>query len=150
MIIQKVKRWLQEALAWWPWRQAPKVDYTSVVTPMNKGATQEWIVRSTTTETVTPPPGSTSIAVEHAENEASPEPNRPAPSEEKPERGVPFRVPVIEEHPSLPATKKIAVKAQEMPPPTYEQRLEFMRYLVKRGLVNEGFEEVQKPEQHEN
>ncbi|MBV8696110.1 MAG: hypothetical protein JO125_10500 [Chloroflexi bacterium] len=149
MIIQKVKRWLQEMLAWWPWRQAPKVDYTSVVTPMNKGATQEWIVRSTTTEISTPPPGSSSIAVEHAENEASPEPNRSGANEEKPERSVPFRSPVIEEPPSPPPTKKVPVKAQETPPPTYEQRLEFMRYLVKRGLVNEGFEETQKPRQYE-
>jgi hypothetical protein len=147
MIIQKVKRWLQEVLAWWPWRQNPKVDYTSVVTPMNKGATQEWIVRSTTTETSMPPPGSASVAIEHAENDPSAEPNRSLANEEKSERSVPFRSSVTEEHPSLPATKKVALQGQETPPPTYEQRLEFMRYLVKRGLVNEGFEEAQKPKQ---
>jgi len=32
--------------------------------------------------------------------------------------------------------------------PTPEQQLEFLHYLVKRGIVNEGFEEGKIPEQY--
>jgi len=32
--------------------------------------------------------------------------------------------------------------------PTPEQHLEFLHYLVKRGIVNEGFEEGKIPEQY--
>jgi hypothetical protein len=32
--------------------------------------------------------------------------------------------------------------------PTPEQQLEFLHYLVKRGIVNEGFEEGKIPKQY--
>jgi hypothetical protein len=32
--------------------------------------------------------------------------------------------------------------------PTSEQHLEFLHYLVKRGIVNEGFEEGKIPDQY--
>ena len=34
------------------------------------------------------------------------------------------------------------------PSPTFEQQLAFLHYLVKRGLVNEGFTEGQVPKQY--
>ena len=34
------------------------------------------------------------------------------------------------------------------PPPTPEQKLDFLHYLVKRGIVNEGFAEGRVPEQY--
>jgi hypothetical protein len=33
-------------------------------------------------------------------------------------------------------------------PATPEQRLDFLRYLVQRGIVNEGFEQGRAPEQY--
>jgi len=42
-----------------------------------------------------------------------------------------------------------AVKFDTPPPtPTPEQKLEFLHYLVKRGIVNEGFAEGQIPKQY--
>jgi hypothetical protein len=40
------------------------------------------------------------------------------------------------------------VAAEAVPPPTAAQKLEFLRYLVKRGIVNEGFAAGQVPEQY--
>jgi hypothetical protein len=35
-----------------------------------------------------------------------------------------------------------------VPAPTFEQQLAFLQYLVKRGILNEGFPEGQIPKQY--
>ncbi|MFL5663792.1 MAG: hypothetical protein ACJ8BW_20990 [Ktedonobacteraceae bacterium] len=47
---------------------------------------------------------------------------------------------------SIPAQTKST--RPEMPTPTPEQKLEFLHYLVRRGIVNEGFTEGQAPRQY--
>lgn len=114
---------------------------------MNKGVTQESILWTTTKRSM-PPSSITSVAIEHADSEAPSETSSSA-IEERPERNVQFRSSIEERHDTfLHSRAETLATTQETPAPTYEQRLEFVRYLVKRGLVNEGFKEGQVPEQY--
>jgi hypothetical protein len=49
---------------------------------------------------------------------------------------------------NFPEASIPAVLPLTPPAPTREQKLEFLHYLVKRGIVNEGFAEGQVPEQY--
>ena len=121
--------------AWWPWRQAPPVEYKHGSGPLSKGTSPEGVSLSTIDGTA-------------------------------PQTSISPRLSIIEEHPArvfqtpFPAANETPVPPPVTPPidmprepgkediapavpvsPTQQQRLEFMRYLVKRGIVNEGFEE---------
>ena len=159
MITQTIKRWLHKMFAWWPWRRSPETEFTRTLGSANTGATQEPVLR-TTMDGFTPLPGVASVIVEQAGSGTSPDMSRPT-TEERPERVIPSPPPVIEENPASPPVSPPAVPvetAKETPkptrdvpatvPPTQEQLLEFLRYLVKRGIVNEGFAEGQVPEQY--
>jgi uncharacterized protein (DUF885 family) len=39
---------------------------------------------------------------------------------------------------------------EETVSPTFEQQLQFLRYLVQRGVINEGFERGKEPGQYRN
>jgi hypothetical protein len=49
---------------------------------------------------------------------------------------------------NFPEASLPAVQPLTPPAPNREQKLEFLHYLVKRGIVNEGFAEGQVPEQY--
>jgi hypothetical protein len=49
---------------------------------------------------------------------------------------------------SIPAKTKSTRPEIPPPPPTPEQKLEFLHYLVRRGIVNEGFTEGRIPKQY--
>ncbi len=77
--------------------------------------------------------------------------------EEWPERIVQPSPPLLEERtettfPSLPATPiekaREASTSSISPTPRAERQLEFLRYLVKRDIVNEGFAEGTVPDQY--
>ena len=75
--------------------------------------------------------------------------------EEWPERIVQPSPPLLEERteitfPSLPppATEKVKEIHDISPTPGAERQLEFLRYLVKRGILNEGFAEGTVPDQY--
>lgn len=156
MVTQAIKRWLDNLFAWWPWKRSPKSGYAHPVTPRNTGAAQESKLRTTVDGSVSQP-GTTSIAVERAQDTIPPEQHRPIPP--KPEERF-VSPPASEEKPALPATSPIDAEKQpkpkpkptaageDIPAPTPEQQLEFLRYLVQRGLVNEGFEYGKEPEQY--
>ncbi len=151
MVTQAIKRWLQNLFAWWPWKRYPETDYAHPQNMMNMGATQESILRTTVDGSITQP-GTTSVAVEHAEGTDPTETNW-ATTEEHLERVMP----------SLPEDMNAAFSSsvepgkkppqsegaiEDAPPPTIEQQLEFLRYLVRRGVVNEGFERGNEPDQY--
>ncbi len=135
MFTQTIKTWLHKMFAWWPWNRSAQAEYTHVPGPLNTGATQEPVSKST----IAPP---ASIAP------------RFSTIEEWPERVVQSDVPVaseLGETPISPPSTSPAGAAKEskthtdgaavQASPSPQQRLDFLRYLVERGIVNEGLEE---------
>lgn len=145
MITQGIKRWLQSLFAWWPWRRSLEADYARTPGALNKGTMQETLFFTTVDGPYAQPaqPGITSVAVEPIEEDVVPESGRPTAEE----RSFPLLKPVAEDSGSIlvpSVEEKIhpvhehGAAVQGTPDPTPQQRLEFLRYLVERGIVNEG------------
>ena len=148
MITQTIKQWLNKLLAWWPWKQFPETHSAHMVN-LHQTTLQEKTWR-TTADGPTPQPGITSVAVEQAREDTT-----QATREEQVERASLAPSPLTDEQANLPhppseATKDTAPSQGESTSSslTHEQQLTFLRYLVKRGLVNEGFSEGHVPEQY--
>ncbi len=158
MITQAIKDWLRGIFAWWPWKKSPQITYTHAVSPLNKGLSQGPASRTTIDgfvpqagitprlstieewpERVVQPQAHVPDASTHPERPLLPPPPAP-PSGEQPENK---QTPANEPSPT-------AKEPAQSIPPTPEQQLEFLHYLVKRGIVNEGFEEGKEPEQYRN
>lgn len=145
MVTQAIKRWLQNLFAWWPWKRSPQSGYAHPVSVMSKGVAQEPMLR-TTVEGSIAQPGATSVAVEHADGAASPEQHLST-TEEQAEHFI--SPPILENQSTHPPTPSQTEKTTtEGATPSPEQQLEFLRYLVQRGLVNEGFERGKEPGQY--
>ena len=157
MITQAIKGWLRRMFAWWPWKQSPSIPYSHVVSPLSKGFSQESAPRSTI-DGVAPQAGITprlSTIEEWPKRVDQPQPYFP-------EAGEPAERPLLPPPPSVPPTAEPveekqgtdtesiagAKEAARMQPPSPEQQLEFLQYLVRRGIVNEGFEKGNEPEQY--
>ncbi len=125
MFTQTIKNWLHKMFAWWPWKRSTEIKHTHVDNPFNKGTTQESVSRSTIEE-ITPQAGIAS---------------RLSTIDEWPETPLlpPSTLPVEMAKGSAARADDASVVVQAAPSP--QQRLEFLQYLVKRGIVNEGFEE---------
>lgn len=162
MFTQTIKRWLNKLFAWWPWKRSSVIGYSQAVGMNNATIAPEQIWR-TTMEGPAAQPGTTSIAVEHAQQDDGP----PAPrstTDERPERKTLSSPPPDGPLPAslLPATtgqeppassprasiEHAATAGSLSPTEQTQRRLEFMRYLVQRGIVNEDFPEGQLPEQY--
>ena len=140
MITQAIKQWLHKLFARWPWQPSTKTAYLHTTGSLNKGAAQEMTARSTS-DGVAP---------------------RRSTIEEWPERIVQPSPPLLEERaettiPALPPPPIEKVKEVRIgeasassisPTPRAERQLEFLHYLVKRGIVNEGFAEGTTPDQY--
>ena len=145
MITQRIRNWLRRVFTWWPWRQTPPVDYRRDSGALSAVMPSEGKSLSTRGGT-TPQAGAT-----------SPSNTTPCLStiEERPAFTGDASPPASEDpaavHPSAsnqPADN--AAASSDKPPPsgsriqsapTQQQRLEFLRYLVHHGIVNEGKEE---------
>ena len=137
MITQTIKRWLRNVFAWWPWKHTPPVTYKQASGPPGMNTSQEGIARSaegTASQTsITPRLSTIKERLEHpisAQNsatndiaETSPPTSLLSPTDSAAEPGDASTFPA----PSAP---------------TPQQRLEFLRYLVKRGIINEGSEDM--------
>lgn len=156
MITQTIKQWLNKLFAWWPWKQSPETHYAHMIN-LHPSTLQEkmWY---TTADGPTPQPGITSVAVEQAREDATLETNRTT-TEEQVERTSQIHSPLTDEKkptiphpPSVESAKDTVTSSGESISSslTDEQQLTFLRYLVKRGLVNEGFAEGHIPEQYRN
>lgn len=145
--------------AWWPWKQSSSIPYSHAVNPLSKGFSQEPAPLSTI-DGVAPQAGITprlsTIEEEWPERVDQPQPYFP-------ETGEPAERPLLPLPPSaLPPVEPIEEKqgadtaesvagareSARMQPPAPEQQLEFLQYLVRRGIVNEGFEKGNEPEQY--
>jgi hypothetical protein len=148
MITQAIKRWLRQMFAWWPWRPSAEAEYAPTTSSLNKGPAQETAAWSSIDGVgVAPQP---EVA-----------PRRPT-IEEWPERIVQPYPPPSEERtessftsPPTPPREKVGDTtfnnqegASSSASATPEQKLEFLRFLVKRGILNEGFAEDKLPDQY--
>jgi len=134
-----IKNWLHKMFAWWPWKQSTQIEYSPYANSLNKGTTQETMSKSLT-DGIVPQTGNVP---------------RLSTIQEWPERVVQTDVTAINELPEVASPgssgggepmKKSAMPADETPAgmqtsPSTQQRLEFLQYLIKRGIVNEGVEE---------
>jgi hypothetical protein len=153
MITQTIKQWLNKLLAWWPWKQSPETHYAHTLN-LHQAALQEKMWH-TTADGPTPQSGVTSVAVEQAREDVSLDANRTT-IEGQVERASQTHSPLADEKPTIPHPP-LGEVAKDTATPSGEsisssltdgQPLIFLRYLVKRGLVNEGFAEGQVPEQY--
>jgi hypothetical protein len=140
MLRQTIKNWLHKMVAWWPWKQSTKSEHSHVTNPLNKGSTKESLSRSTIDGSV-PQAGIAprlSTIEEHPERVV--QSDFLAASELTETALPPLSSPVVEMTKEPPThTDEASVVLQPSPSP--QQRLEFLQYLIKRGIVNEGFEE---------
>lgn len=151
MITQGIKSWLDKLFAWWPWRKHPVIGYAQATSNVNTSSPQEpfWHLNI---DGAGPQPGITSVAVEHGNDEQPRENDRSIP-EPHSEVIIPQRQPVEEKNLSPPfspvsVTQVHRASPENIPAPTAEQHLAFLRYLVQKGLVNEGFAEGHVPDQY--
>jgi hypothetical protein len=161
MITQTIKRWFSKACSWWPWKRQPEQSPAAPLGVARGGGLHE----------LSPPPlfeGNAFTQPGTAPRRPSLEelPNqRPALPPPAPEglagpssaplqtsRGAgrgPERLPSQDAVPALPptpATGPLETPAAGSVNP--EHRLEFLRYLVQRGMVNEGFAQGETPQQY--
>jgi hypothetical protein len=140
MLTQTIKSWLHKMFAWWPWKQSTQVEHPHVANPLNTGTSQESVPRPT---------------IDGVAHQAGIAP-RLSTIEEWPERVVQPDLPAASEFtetPLLPvSTSPVEISNDSKTPgdeasvgirssPSPQQRLEFLHYLVQRGILNEGFEE---------
>jgi hypothetical protein len=138
-LTQAITNWLRKIFAWWPWKQSTQIEYSPYPNSINKGTTQESVSKSIN-EGITPQTGSAP---------------RLSTIQEYSEQVVQTDVTAKKELPETPSLsssgdgeplKKSATPADETPAdvqtsPSTQQRLEFLKYLIKRGIVNEGLED---------
>ncbi len=126
MITQAIKEWLQKMFAWWPWKQSTSVEYQPVASPVTWISTPETPFRSIREGTI---PQTGTIP-------------RLSTLEGRSERVLQPRSEDLPAHTASPSSAEFASTSSgaHSPVPTAQQRLEFLRYLVQRGIVNEGFE----------
>ncbi len=138
-LTQAIKNWLHKMFAGWPWKQSTQIEYSTFANSINKGTTQETLSKSMT-DGIVPQTGIVP---------------RLSTIQELPERVVQTDITAKNEFTETPSLgslgdgepmKKPAMPADETPagmqtPPSTQQRLEFLQYLIKRGIVNEGVEE---------
>ena len=139
-LTQAITNLLHKMFAWWPWKKSTQIEYAPYSNPTNTGTAQEALSKSL----------NDGIA---SQTGITP---RLSTIQEWPERVVQTEVTAKNELPETPSLglpgdgepmKKSAMPADETPTgmqtsPSTQQRLEFLQYLIKRGIVNEGVEDT--------
>lgn len=140
-LMHAIKSWLHKMFAWWPWKHSTQTEHSHYANSINKGTNQETLSRSIT-DGITPQTGIVSrLSTFNEWSERVVQSDLTAKNE-------------LTETPSLSSTpsgdgeimKKSTTPADGTPAgaqtsPSPQQRLEFLQYLIKRGIVNEGVEE---------
>lgn len=156
MITQAIKNWLRELFAWWPWKQSPHISHFHAASSLNKGLSQETTSRPTIggvapqagiiprlstieewPEHVVQPQPQFPNASEHTERPLLPPPPALSPTEQPEDKQTPER-----------ESTSVTKEPDHNVPSTPERQLEFLEYLVRHGIVNEGFEKGKEPEQY--
>ncbi|HZO73731.1 MAG TPA: hypothetical protein VFB60_16130 [Ktedonobacteraceae bacterium] len=151
MITQAIKHWMSKLFAWWPWRKSSDTGYVQTVSNLKKNAAQETLWRAAA-DGPGPQPSVTSVVIEQGRSETSPSTDRPVIDEHAEQVAQSSPSPIEESAPpSQSPSKELPQGRTEdspTPSPTFEQRLVFLRHLVKRGVINEGFAEGKVPDQY--
>ena len=152
MITQGIKRWLYKLFAWWPWKQTPVTNYTQAVGNSNKSTAQEMMIRIV--DGPVPQSGITSVIIEQERENDTPEANHPTHDDRaghpvQPETSSAEEQTLQIQQPDH-LSQNQSQAAEHNVDPTVKQKLTFLKYLVHKGRVNEGFEEGQTPEQYRN
>jgi hypothetical protein len=176
-MITQIKHWLQKLFSWWRWWEKPVPADAPVESHPGRGIGTDPMMRSSLDgalpqQGVAPQMGSQGEPrCSTMENWREPDPQihpySPVPDEnwghELPFSPPPSQIEPGRENTITPAAGEKAFPA--IPPvplpapvssasakpksePQVEQHLEFLHYLVLRGIVNEGFPEGQVPEQY--
>ena len=127
-LTQAITNWLHKMFAWWPWKKSAQIEYAPYSNSMNTGTAQETLSKSINDGIVS----QTGIIP------------RLSTIQEWPERVVQTDVTAKNE---LPETLPLVASGDEAPTgmrtsPSTQQRLEFLQYLIQRGIVNEGSDEM--------
>ncbi|WP_126578478.1 hypothetical protein [Tengunoibacter tsumagoiensis] len=141
MITQTITRWFGRLFAWWPWKRTSKSEYTQATNNVNRGTIQEVSWRAAGEDGPLPQPGTASVAVEHAG------PHRPA-NDDHSGLSSPVTPSLTDETTVSPLSQQASSEEVQAPAPTPEQQLAFLQYLMRKGAINEGFEEGQVPDQY--
>ncbi len=174
-MMTRIKQWLQKLFSWWHGWEDPK-PADAPVEHASRGISVDPMLRSSLDDTlpwqgVAPQMGSQGEPRRSTmENWRMPDPlihpyssvpdedwdsqfPFPAPAPQiEPGRENMFPPPAGENSfsvrpiPPVPPVPPASTKSKSEP--EVEQHLEFLRYLVRRGIVNEGFSEDQTPEQY--
>jgi hypothetical protein len=153
MIMQTIKRWLHKLFAWWPWKRSSDVPHLKATDSDYAGVNQKEMWQSAIEASISQP-RITSVLSENGIGESFPEPQT-FPEDELSRRISPLAMqdeqPLRAHSPSGALAKESALADYESLTLPYqcEQQLDFLRYLVQQGIVNEGFAEGQVPRQYQ-
>jgi len=128
MITQTIKGWLRKVFAWWPWKQSPSFPYQHVAGAVSRGSAPEtslWIPQ----EGTVPQAGATPRRF-----------SRETRADRLGHTETPDLSPLSAPASFPPADAESGAIQEVSLSPASRQRLEFLRYLVQRGIVNEGFD----------
>lgn len=136
MITQAIKRWLRNMFAWWPWKSTPQEAYRQTSSPLGMNTSPEGISRSavegsTAQTSITPRLSTIEERPQHPISAQKSAPNDIAETS----LSLPFQ-------PSAENATESGSASPVASAPTPQQRLEFLRYLVQRGIINEGSEDL--------
>jgi hypothetical protein len=159
MITQAIKRWLHKIFGWLSGKASAEAEYAHAEAPLNPGATSEQITRPALDGAI-PPNGvaplisglgetSCSTLDERLDRKSPPPSTPPLEKIELPATPPPVpTTPPVETAAGESATAPSGASSAPPALPTPEQKLEFLHFLVRRGIVNEGFVEEQIPRQY--
>jgi hypothetical protein len=140
-LTQAIKNWLHKMFAWWPWKPSTQIEYSHNANSINKGTNQETLSRSMS-DGIAPQTGIVprlSTIEEWPESVVQSDLTAKNESTETPSiSSTPSGDGEIKKKSATPAD---GTRASAQTSPSPQQRLEFLQYLIKRGIVNEGVEE---------
>lgn len=155
MITQTIKQWLSRLFAWWPWRRKAPTAYAPPSRNGAMGIPQEhsW---SASGEAALPQTGARSVVVEQSHENVPPEVILPLSPPSVEDVNFSFRRDLAAPPPQDEKTLECLTSFNTQLDSTFEttltpiskQQLAFLQYLVSHGLINEGFDEGEIPEQY--
>jgi hypothetical protein len=150
MITQTIKHWLGNLFAWWPWKRNAMAALPSQRRDGAIGSAHELLGRVSDDGTWLLP-DTTFVAVKQ-ENDGSPVLHSPFyPSSFDEQDNTKLSTTSLDSASCTPGSEMYQQEQSLLvvsSRPTLEQQLHFLRYLVERGLINEGFEEDKVPAQY--
>lgn len=153
MITQAIKRWFQKMFAWWPGNRSKAATYVDTTAIRYYESTQETISHATLDGTTNQANSSTYQAQTDewpTEQYVLPPLINEPPEVFRPALPTP---PVDKGRDLYKERQNSAPEQNSIPSPPQQtsnqrQQLEFLYYLVKKGIVNEGFERDDTPDQY--